>query len=367
MSTTDASIQEATACYETWLGEQIALVAADLARKHEQMVLDAFAFFRATYYRWAQLWPRLCPELATAPAVLAAGDLHIENFGTWRDGDGRLVWGINDFDEAYRLPYTNDLLRLATSALLAIRNEHLTLPPKAACKALLAGYQAGLKSGGRPFVLAEGHAWLVRVATKRERNAAAFWTRLSRSAAASDRDGPSDDARAALQSALPDNTAGYELRSRVAGEGSLGHQRWVATMEWRGGRLAREAKARAPSASIWCLGDSRQAPAGDPYADIVGRAVRSPDPSLRIDEHWLVRRLAHDCSRVELSSLPGPKLEAALLEAMGRETANVHLGSADEASALADLQQRADSWLLNGSRIMLKAVVRDWKAYRRSG
>ena len=48
--------------------------------------------------------------------VLAIGDLHLENFGTWRDAEGRLVWGINDFDEAWALPYTNDLIRLATSA-----------------------------------------------------------------------------------------------------------------------------------------------------------------------------------------------------------------------------------------------------------
>ena len=43
------------------------------------------------------------------------GDLHVENFGTWRDVEGRLVWGVNDFDEAYALPYTNDLVRLVAS------------------------------------------------------------------------------------------------------------------------------------------------------------------------------------------------------------------------------------------------------------
>jgi len=36
--------------------------------------------------------------------VLAVGDLHVENFGTWRDAEGRLIWGVNDFDEAWRLP-----------------------------------------------------------------------------------------------------------------------------------------------------------------------------------------------------------------------------------------------------------------------
>jgi uncharacterized protein (DUF2252 family) len=68
--------------------------------------------------------------------VLAVGDLHLENFGTWRDGLGRLAWGINDFDEAYPLPYTHDLVRLATSAFLAVEQEHLCIKQKAACQAV---------------------------------------------------------------------------------------------------------------------------------------------------------------------------------------------------------------------------------------
>jgi uncharacterized protein (DUF2252 family) len=57
-----------------------------------------------------------CAQLADAPQVLAVGDLYTENFGTWRDAEGRLVWGVNDLDEAHPLPYTNDLVRLATRA-----------------------------------------------------------------------------------------------------------------------------------------------------------------------------------------------------------------------------------------------------------
>ena len=39
------------------------------------------------------------------------GDLHVENFGTWLDSRERLVWGMNDFDEACELPFTSDLVR----------------------------------------------------------------------------------------------------------------------------------------------------------------------------------------------------------------------------------------------------------------
>src|SRR6266566_9503714 len=96
-----------------------------------------FPFFRATFYRWLQLWPELCGHLAKAPAVLGIGDLHVENFGTWRDIEGRLIWGINDFDEATSLPYTCDLVRLATSAYLAIAADHPRISKVHASRAIL--------------------------------------------------------------------------------------------------------------------------------------------------------------------------------------------------------------------------------------
>ncbi len=90
--------------------------SADLDCKHDRMKKNAFMFLRATFFRWARRIETVCPELAGAPAVLSVGDLHVENFGTWRDAEGRLVWGINDFDEAAEIPYPFDLVRLATSA-----------------------------------------------------------------------------------------------------------------------------------------------------------------------------------------------------------------------------------------------------------
>ena len=157
------NIQKATQQYETWLNNFTSLVEADLIFKHQQMAQDVFPFMRATFYRWVQVWPDLFKELSTAPQVLCVGDLHVENFGTWRDSEGRLVWGVNDFDEACYLPYTNDLVRLATSAQLAIQANHLEVKVADACTAILTGYDAGLKAGGCAFVLAEDHACAHRV------------------------------------------------------------------------------------------------------------------------------------------------------------------------------------------------------------
>src|SRR5215468_7250058 len=133
------SFSRSTRDYEAWLASQVHVIRSDLQAKHKSMAEDGFSFLRATFYRWAQLFSALCPKLAGARKVLGVGDLHVENYGTWRDAEGRLVWGINDFDEACPMPYTNDLVRLATSAWLAIETDDLALRRGAACGAILEG------------------------------------------------------------------------------------------------------------------------------------------------------------------------------------------------------------------------------------
>ena len=172
------NVKKATRQYEAWLGERLTLIPVDLELKHKQMADDLFPFMRATYYRWAQLIPKICPDLANAPEVLAVGDLHIENFGTWRDSEGRLIWGISDFDEAYPMPYAYDLVRLVTSAVMAISAGHFSLSFKDACAAILAGYTEHIEQEGKPFVLAEHNDWLRRLATSDLRSPVEFWKKL---------------------------------------------------------------------------------------------------------------------------------------------------------------------------------------------
>src|SRR5215475_13715033 len=163
-------IVEATADFEKWLARHLPIVKQDLKTKHAQMARAAFPFFRATFYRWLQLWPNLCGDLASAPSVLAVGDLHIENFGTCRDLEGRLIWGVNDFDEAWPCAYTIDLVRLATSAYLAVEEEHLCLRRRHGAEAIEQGYRDCMKNGGEPFILAEKHQWLRLLATSELRD-----------------------------------------------------------------------------------------------------------------------------------------------------------------------------------------------------
>src|SRR5438046_9425068 len=112
------SIVRATRDYEAWLASQVRVVRPGLQAKHKLMAEDGFSFLRATFYRWAQLFPALFAKLARAPKVLGVGDLHVENYGTWHDTEGRMVWGSTDSDCAFPYPYTNVMVRLASSAEL---------------------------------------------------------------------------------------------------------------------------------------------------------------------------------------------------------------------------------------------------------
>ena len=92
--------------------------------KFRKMAADPFAFYRGTaclfYADMAQLEDRWCDERTSR--VWIQGDLHAENFGTYMDGAGRIVFDVNDFDEAYVGHVSWDLRRFVASfALLAWR------------------------------------------------------------------------------------------------------------------------------------------------------------------------------------------------------------------------------------------------------
>ena len=354
------NIVKATNRYETWLARHTTLVKPDLRLKHQRMADSPFPFFRATFYRWMQLWPEVCSDLAKAPRVLAVGDLHVENFGTWRDIEGRLVLGINDFDEAETMPYTIDLVRLATSALLASEEGHLQLESKNACAALLDGYHESLVEGGRPFVLEEEHRWLRSIAINELRDPVHFWAKMDTLPKISSN--LPRKLRSSLDRLMPEAGLDYRTVRRVAGLGSLGHVRVVAIAECHGGRIAREAKALTPSAIHWVTDKGRTKIM---YQTILDRAVRDLDPFVHLHGSWVVRRLAPFCSRIELAVLPTNRDEIKLLYAMGWETANIHLGTRDARRTITKhLDRMKPVQLLSAAKEMAKAVTKDFHAWR---
>jgi hypothetical protein len=353
----EMDIHAATRSYEAWVRRHISVRKKDLDLKHERMRESPFIFLRGTFYRWLQRWPEQCGPLCEAPRVLAVGDLHIENFGTWRDAEGRLIWGVNDVDEACHLPYTHDLVRLASSTLLAIEVDHFTtISPKSACTAILDGYQASLESRGAPVVLAERRRWLRHIAINRLRDPTLFWEKLTGLPTATGH----VPART-LRKVMPAGSGAPRIVRRIAGVGSLGRQRFVALAEHRGGWIAREAKSWVPSAAVWLRGRTGHT---KDNVTILRRGVRAVDPFFCVLDGLIVRRLAPDCSGIDIETIPDDRDELKLLRAMGWETANLHLGTGRD-QILKDLKRRPANWLVKSAGRMTETVFRDWRDWGR--
>src|SRR4029077_2118758 len=153
------SMIDSTDAFEAWMRKRTDISRKLLKKKHRRMCEGPFPFLRATFYRWIEQWPLVCPRLADRDedVLLAVGDLHVENFGIWLDSRKRLVWGVNDFDDACELPFTSDLVRLATSVMLAAEVAKVSVPAKRVCALLLSGYRAGLRTGGNPILISGRH------------------------------------------------------------------------------------------------------------------------------------------------------------------------------------------------------------------
>jgi hypothetical protein len=358
-------IVEATREFESWLGKTIELVPEDLAFKHQQMRADPFFFFRATFYRWCQLWLEHGRSLARTATTSVVGDLHLENFGTWRDAEGRLIWGVNDFDEAHPMAFANDLVRLTVSAFLAASsNAAFDIKRTTICREILRGYQDTLKKGGEPYVLMEKHPLLRAMAVQDLRQPPQFWQRMEMKTTTVAAKKVPSVARMAIHSISPD----IELEMRIVrtpkGLGSLGRQRFLALGKWEGGMIAREAKAVAPSALLWAEG--RKPTRGNPYLDKTVRCgVRCRDPFYATRKGWLVRRLAPDCSRIDLTELSHHHDRTLLLRCMGGETANIHLGGKKaRRRILKDLDKLPEDWLLRTADKMYERCLADWEKFR---
>ena len=345
-------INASVRAYETWLEAQLGqdFVAEDIEKKHRKMRKNSFVFLRATYWRWAETILETCPELKDAPQVLAIGDTHLENFGTWRDAEARLIWGANDFDDAAVMPYPLDIVRLAASAVLSRHDGGPSA--REICGAILDGYAAGLTEPG-PLVLERDHEWLRKAVVLPEEDRTEFWHEAFAPA-------PSVAPlryQDALRDAMPDSGMPFVVSRRSAGTGSLGRPRFRAHGEWRGGPIMREAKAVV--ASAWSL---RHAPG--PFViragEIAAGRFRAPDPHYRVSDAIVTRRLSPNSRKPEVKGHADTLLDPKMLDLMGREVANCHAADPDCLPALQDdLSRRGDEWLHRTAKAAAHGVEQD--------
>jgi hypothetical protein len=360
----EPSFDAATQAYLAWIARYCALDEQSLKLKQIKMRESPFAFLRGTFYRWPHHFAAVPDEVQSAPSFLIVGDIHLENFGTWRDREGRLAWGINDFDEAAELPVISDLVRLATSAALEAGRDAFQLTAEEAADTILEGYWAHLKFGSEPFILEDRHAWLRDLAAATGDNARKYWRKLLTQKEVEEHTLPVE-ARELLRSHLPEGATPVRFFRRLAGLGSLGRPRFMAVAEWCGGLVAREAKAAVPSAVH--LASTRIGDSTGLSRRALEQACRAPDPALHIGERWVVRRLSPEARKVEIDEVEHAPDQKHLLHAMGRELANVHMGSAGGAAPIRSyLERLPDDWLRTASSRAAERVQEDYETFLRS-
>ena len=104
-----------------WVIERVAGFSPE---KLDAIDSSPFKFFRGTNnLYWEDVGRREALSQFGGPAtyVWLQGDMHTENFGTFGDGQGGVIYDLNDFDEAVIGDYQLDLWRLAASVALVFR------------------------------------------------------------------------------------------------------------------------------------------------------------------------------------------------------------------------------------------------------
>jgi uncharacterized protein (DUF2252 family) len=242
-----------------------------LTMKYANMRTSPFVFLRGTCHLF---YKRMQPGgvLEASPRAWICGDMHLENFGTYK-GDNRLIYfDINDFDEACLAPCLFEMIRLLSSVLVAgddlklSRGEALAL-----CHMAVDAYGAALRFGKARWIEEETAEGMVAelFAALHERSRADHLNRrtvLKGKKRTLRADGKkalpvSDDARRRITAFMDDfasrepNPGFYriiDVARRIAGTGSLGVDRYVILVEGKGspdGNYLLDMKLALPSAT----------------------------------------------------------------------------------------------------------------------
>ena len=224
-----------------------------LALKYRAMLADAFAFLRGSCHLFYEDWPVRSP-LDAAPATWVCGDLHLENFGTFK-GDNRLTYfDLNDFDEAALAPCTWDVARfLASLAVWARVNGIASGEAVALSRAFIETYASTLAEGKPRWIertTAEGIVRELLLRLKRRQRLALLDSRTEvsgrrRKLALDGRHAlpVSDEERArvvefmgrlAAKQPDPRFLKVLDVARRIGGTGSLGLERYAILVRGRG-------------------------------------------------------------------------------------------------------------------------------------
>ena len=370
-----------------------------LAMKYKAMRGSPFVFLRGTCHLFYERLPG-AKVLDDAPQVWICGDMHLENFGSYK-GDNRLVYfDNNDFDEACLAPAPYELVRLLTSVLVGAADLKLSRAEALAlCHTALDAYSAALAFGKSRWIEAETAAGMVRdlfVALASRTRAAHLDRRtvLKGKTRMLKVDGKkalpvSDERRAAVTrfmqrfAATEPNPEFYrtlDVARRIAGTGSLGVDRYVILVEGKGspdGNYLIDLKEALPSSvSAHVKAPQPEWPTEAQRVVEVQRRNQAVSQAflhaVEFNERsYVLRSLQPSEDRVALIDWDGklPRLEA-VINSMAELSAWAHLRSGGrQNSAIADdliaFGSRRD-WqlaLIDLATQCEARVVADWKAY----
>ncbi|MBB5425536.1 uncharacterized protein (DUF2252 family) [Paraburkholderia atlantica] len=370
-----------------------------LAMKYKAMRGSPFVFLRGTCHLFYQRLPR-ANVLDDAPHVWICGDMHFENFGSYK-GDNRLVYfDNNDFDEACLAPAPYELVRLLTSVLVGAADLKLSRAEALAlCHTALDAYGAALAYGKSRWIEAETATGMVRdlfVALASRTRAAHLDRRtvLKGKTRMLKVDGKkalpvSDERRAAVVQFMqqfaatepnPDFYRTLDVARRIAGTGSLGVDRYVILVEGKGSPDGnylidlKQALSSSVSAHVTATQPQWQTEA-QRVVEVQRRNQAVSQAFLHAVEFnqrsYVLRSLQPSEDRVALADWDGklPRL-AAVINSMAELSAWAHLRSGGrQKSAIADdliaFGSRRD-WqlpLIDLATQCEAQVAADWKAY----
>lgn len=221
--------------------------------KFSAMRQSAFAFLRGSCHLFYQRLPR-GGIFTSAPAAWICGDLHLENFGSYK-GDNRLVYfDLNDFDEAALAPLTWELVRMLCSIRVAACDARFDEEDaQLLCSSFVQAHAQALAAGKAFWIERETAQGLVRELLDglRSRQRADFLASRTRTVGRKRQllvDGvkalPATTAQQAAVAAFMDGFAQsqsdpsfYEVLDvarRIAGTGSLGLPRYIILVRGKG-------------------------------------------------------------------------------------------------------------------------------------
>jgi uncharacterized protein (DUF2252 family) len=374
-----------------------------LAIKYRAMRRDAFTFFRGTAHLFWEDWAadaEATAALDEAPLAWACGDLHLENFGTYR-GDNRLAYfDLNDFDEAALAPALRDPARLITSVHLASETLGISRSDTTdLCNGYVDAYAATLAGGKARWVERATATGMVKELLRGLKARTRANLLDLRTVFDGKRRRLRVDGRRALtlprthrtdvlgclhdfarEHELPKFYKVLDIARRVAGTGSLGVGRFVVLVEGHGspdGNVLLDLKEAIPSTLAMHI--STPQPAWRSEAERVLRVQRrmqAIEPAMlhavTLDgRQFVLRELQPTQDRLALEHWHG-KLRRLrrVATTMGELTAWAQLRSrslqgaagADELIAFANAKHWREH-LLKYARRYADRVQRDWKAY----